>query len=76
MAQAGFFEVSEGSEGSEGPEGSEDNSDPDFDYNSSPSSPTSSSGDESIISEDLNLYEATCVCQLPIEYHKLKCKHV
>ena len=76
MAQAGFFEVSEGSEGSEVSEGSEDNSDPDFEHDSSPSSLTSSSGDESIISEDLNLYEATCVCQLLIEYHKLKCKRV
>jgi len=78
-ARPNFFDESdesEGPEGPEGPEGSEDDSDSDFECDSPPSSPTSSSEYESIISEDLNLYDTTCVCQLPIESHELKCKRV
>ena len=48
----------------------------DFEYNSPPSSPTLSSGYESIISEDLDLYDPRCVCQLVIESYGLKCERV
>jgi hypothetical protein len=37
-------------------------SDSDFEYDSPPGSPVLSSGYESIISEDLDLYEDRCVC--------------
>ena len=61
MAQPNFFDKSDESEGPEGSEGSEDNSDSNFEYDSPPSSLTLSLEYESIISEDLNLYNTMCI---------------
>jgi hypothetical protein len=47
-----------------------------YKYRSPPKSPgLSSSSDESVISEDLNLYDPECVCQSPAASHLIKCKH-
>jgi hypothetical protein len=40
----------------------DDSSDYDYDYNSLFDSATSSSGYESVIAEDLDLYESGCIC--------------
>ena len=36
----------------------------------------SSSGYDSMVPEDLDLYEDGCACQFPIESHVLKHKHI
>jgi hypothetical protein len=66
MTELGLFD---------GPAWPRDNSS-DFECDSPPDSPVFSSGYESIISGDLDLYEARCVCRLPIESHQLKRKHI
>ena len=47
-------------------------SDLDFEFDSLPGSPVSSAGCESVIADDLDLYENGCVCQSKIETHGLK----
>jgi len=50
--------------------------DSNFEYDSPPGSPALSLSYESIISEDLDLYEPRCVYQLPIEPHGLTCMRI
>ena len=48
-----------------------------FDPDLTPGSPVLSSDYESIVTDDLDLYEDyRCVCYPPIETHGLKCKNI